>query len=313
MILVGLILLSGCFRKDKKETIQDITQDSISVQKEPVNIDTVPTLDTLNNISKTTEEIKETPSKEVNIKTESVVVKTTTPEKKVSQQESSTKSSTPVKETTSIKTEPVTDEEPKEIIPVETEPVTLEKPMETVPETREEPQVVKPVVMTKNYSLTSGTVTIRGTSSLHDWEEKATGLTCNVTASYDNENIKFESLVFNVKAKSLKSGKDLMDKKTYEALKADKYSDITFKMTSPSSFKLDGDAFNGTVTGTLNMAGQTKTITVYIKGMKKTDNALQISTSKKLKMTDYNMKPPTALMGSIKTGDEVTVIVNLNL
>jgi hypothetical protein len=40
---------------------------------------------------------------------------------------------------------------------------------------------------------------------------------------------------------------------------------------------------------------------------------MQISGSKKLKMTEFDMVPPTALMGTIKTGDEVTVTFNLNL
>jgi hypothetical protein len=34
---------------------------------------------------------------------------------------------------------------------------------------------------------------------------------------------------------------------------------------------------------------------------------LQFSASKKIKMTEYKMEPPTAMMGTIKVGDEVTV------
>ena len=34
---------------------------------------------------------------------------------------------------------------------------------------------------------------------------------------------------------------------------------------------------------------------------------VEISGSKKLKMTDYNIDPPTALMGTMTTGDEVEI------
>lgn len=171
-----------------------------------------------------------------------------------------------------------------------------------------------PVGLDQNFILSTGnTVKVSGTSSLHDWEEKVTEVFCDANATIEATKVNFESLNFKVKAKSLKSDKDLMDKKTYEALKADKYPDITFKMTSASEMALNTDTFKGTITGTLTMAGKAKNITVAITGKTKSANSMQISGSKKLKMTEFDMVPPTALMGSIKTGDEVTVTFNLNL
>jgi hypothetical protein len=40
---------------------------------------------------------------------------------------------------------------------------------------------------------------------------------------------------------------------------------------------------------------------------------LQLTVSKKLKMTDFKMEPPTAMMGTIKVGDEVTVIFDVTV
>ena len=174
--------------------------------------------------------------------------------------------------------------------------------------------VQAPVGLDQNFVLSTGnTVKVSGTSSLHDWEEKVNEVYCDVNATIETTKVNFESLTFKVKAKSLKSDKDLMDKKTYEALKADKYPDITFKMTSASEMALSSDSFKGTITGTLTMAGKTKNISVAITGKTKSANSMQISGSKKLKMTEFDMVPPTALMGTIKTGDEVTVTFNLNL
>jgi hypothetical protein len=40
---------------------------------------------------------------------------------------------------------------------------------------------------------------------------------------------------------------------------------------------------------------------------------VQIIGSRKLNMKDFNMVPPTAMMGTIKVGEEVTVNFNLTL
>jgi hypothetical protein len=40
-------------------------------------------------------------------------------------------------------------------------------------------------------------------------------------------------------------------------------------------------------------------------------NRIQIKGSKKVKMTDFNISPPTAMLGTLKTGDEVTISFTL--
>jgi hypothetical protein len=61
------------------------------------------------------------------------------------------------------------------------------------------------------------------------------------------------------------------------------------------------------------MAGTTKPITVEAKGKSLPNGDMEISIARKLKMTEFNMKPPTAMMGTIKVGDEVTVVVSIVL
>jgi polyisoprenoid-binding protein YceI len=297
-ILVLLFIVSGfylqsCAPKEKKEEVIIEKQDSIPLEAQV--IDTL--VQKVDSVQVAVEEVKVAPKPVV-----------TTIKKPV------------VRKPKAIKVEPKNDvviynvdsvkpEEPKIDIMHEPDPVKVVTPV-----VKEEPKVVKPVIVTKNYTLSTGNkVSIKGTSSLHDWEEVANDYTCTISTAQQESSFKFETLTFNVKAKSIKSDKDLMDKKTYEALKADKFPEITFKMTSPVELDLNQDTFKGTITGNLTMAGVTKTISVPVNGKKKTDNSFQISGSKKIKMTDYKMEPPTALMGSIKTGDEVTINFTLNL
>jgi hypothetical protein len=41
------------------------------------------------------------------------------------------------------------------------------------------------------------------------------------------------------------------------------------------------------------------------------DKSFTVTGVKKMKMTDYNVKPPTALLGTIKTGNDITISYNL--
>jgi hypothetical protein len=61
------------------------------------------------------------------------------------------------------------------------------------------------------------------------------------------------------------------------------------------------------------MNGATNKITLSISGKTLPGGDLQFTGSHSLKMTDYKMKPPTAMMGTIKVGDEVTVKFNLTI
>jgi hypothetical protein len=55
------------------------------------------------------------------------------------------------------------------------------------------------------------------------------------------------------------------------------------------------------------MAGTTKPIDLVANYKVLSNGDLQITGSKKIKMTDFNMEPPTAMMGTIKVGDDVII------
>src|ERR1041385_2932380 len=79
-------------------------------------------------------------------------------------------------------------------------------------------------------------ITVSGTSNIHDWNMTSPALVCNAQMTFDNAanvaKLNVTQLEFSVAVKTLKSGKEKMDDKTYTALKANKYSTITFKLIS---------------------------------------------------------------------------------
>ncbi|MCB0516782.1 MAG: YceI family protein [Chitinophagales bacterium] len=146
----------------------------------------------------------------------------------------------------------------------------------------------------------SSKMEIKGTSSLHDWESAVEGMEGLI--SMDGSNIK--KLVLTIDVMSIKSGiSSIMDKNTYRALKYnDGYHEITFVSEDIS---MNGTEF--TAKGNLSIAGTKKYTTVEGECTVLSDGGLNCKGEKKLKMTDYGVEPPTALMGTITTGDEVRI------
>ena len=111
-----------------------------------------------------------------------------------------------------------------------------------------------------------------------------------------------ESLKINIPVKSIKSGKDLMDDKTYEALKADKYQNIQFELISA---KLSDGKITGQ--GKLTIAGKTNTIPISSDYSYSGASTLVVKGNLKVDMPRYDVEPPTVLMGTISTGKDITI------
>jgi len=97
-----------------------------------------------------------------------------------------------------------------------------------------------------------------------------------------------------------------MDKKTYEALKSEKNPTISFQSTRAAV--LSGDKV--IIIGKLSVAGATKEISIPVTA-KIAGNTLMISGSYSIHMPDYGMERPTAMMGTIKAGENIKVVFNL--
>ncbi|MDY2588159.1 YceI family protein [Winogradskyella aquimaris] len=168
--------------------------------------------------------------------------------------------------------------------------------------------VISAVVYSQDYKLdnTTSFMKIEGTSSLHDWhidvEKQAGSLVLE-----QSETINVKAISLTVESESLKSGKSRMDKNTYKALETDDYKKITFKLIKTTEIKKLSDGiyeFNGV--GELTIVGNTKEIAMSLK-LEIKDGMVLISGKNEIKMTDFGVEPPTALLGTIKTGDAITI------
>lgn len=152
-----------------------------------------------------------------------------------------------------------------------------------------------------NYSLSGSPLfKIEGGSSLHDWEmisEKGVG-----QAVFVLENGQFKSaksLSVSFVAETLKSGTRGLDSNAYKALKTDKNKEIRFVLK-----ELTGQGASMTAKGDLTIAGVTKPLSFPVK-MSSVGNKLTFEGSLETRLTNFSITPPTALLGTVKTDDEI--------
>ncbi|ANI88435.1 hypothetical protein A9P82_03420 [Arachidicoccus ginsenosidimutans] len=154
------------------------------------------------------------------------------------------------------------------------------------------------------------TITINGTSNLHDWHEtvdKALGrgiITQNTDGSFN-----IDSLYIRMDVHSINSpeGKTMVNK-TRDALKANQYPFITFSIASPlkiTTANKDGVTVN--TPGELTIAGVTKHIIIQGKIYAGDAHKFIFEGTLPVMLNDYNITPPTAMLGLLKVKNAITV------
>ena len=158
----------------------------------------------------------------------------------------------------------------------------------------------------------ASTVRVDGTSNVHDWHLTSSQLTASIAvASPITAGAKVEAVTLTIPVTSLKSGKGGLDKNTYKAMNAEKHPTITFVMKTYDAVP-KGDAFAATITGLLTVNGVEKPITADATMTADAKGVMKAVGTSTFRMTDFGIKPVTALMGTIRTGDALTVRFDLS-
>ncbi|MBN3521113.1 YceI family protein [Algoriphagus lutimaris] len=151
---------------------------------------------------------------------------------------------------------------------------------------------------------------VSGTSTIHDWEMVAeNGVSATASMSLENGQLKgIFCLKVELKAESLKSGNKGMDTNAYKALVTDKYSTISFELVGPA--KISGNKISAS--GRMTISGTSQTIPMVVL-YQVNGTKITFSGTKEIKFTDYNIEPPKAVFGTIKTGNELTLSFDIAL
>lgn len=149
------------------------------------------------------------------------------------------------------------------------------------------------------------TLKIDGGSSTKDWSMTSNTASGNGQFTVDGGELRgIQSLTVELQAESLKSGTRGLDNNAYKALKTKQHKTIRFTLR-----EITGTGTNRQARGDLNIAGTSRPISFPVI-VGKSGNNFTFNGSIPIKLTDFGIDPPTALMGAIKTRDEATISFN---
>ena len=156
----------------------------------------------------------------------------------------------------------------------------------------------------------ASTIRVDGTSNVHDWHAMSSEITASIQVAPPIAESRVESVTLSLPVTSLKSGKGGLDKNLYKALNAEKNPTITFVMKTYRATP-QGDMYGAVITGILTVNGVEKEVTAEATMTTDGKGGLKAVGTSALKMTDFGVKPVTALMGTIRTRDAITVKFDL--
>ena len=161
---------------------------------------------------------------------------------------------------------------------------------------------------------------IEGTSTVHDWESRTTQPTLKLARDgsvADPADVPaldqwlrsggLRGLELGVPLATMHSQKgSTLDKNLLKALKAEKNPEITFHLTQAKVGEPSGDSLSVSADGVLRVAGRERPITVAGR-LVRSEAGVWLNGSHGLRMSEYDVKPPTMMLGTLKVHDSVSV------
>ena len=166
---------------------------------------------------------------------------------------------------------------------------------------------------------------LEGTSTVHDYESRTS--TLGFTLMRDPSQADpadaaaldawlraggLRGLDLVVALKTMRSGKAGLDKNMLKALRAGEFPEIRFLLSASQLGVARGDTLPVSADGSLKVAGHQRAIAV--KGqLVRGDKGVWLEGSHAMLMSDYGVKPPTMMLGTLKVRDPIVVHYRLLL
>ncbi|CAN5469355.1 hypothetical protein BH10BAC6_BH10BAC6_12220 [soil metagenome] len=170
-------------------------------------------------------------------------------------------------------------------------------------------------VFADKYGDKAHKMVINGTSTLHDWEAPLNDMKARADFTVvGTELTGLTGFWVECDVTSIKSEKgESMDEKIYEALKSEENPKIVYNLSSVTSLTKKGSDFVLETKGTLKVAGKSVTIDMTVTAKVNANGDVMFSAEKKLKMSQFDMDRPSAMLGVIKAGDDVSISFDITM
>ena len=152
----------------------------------------------------------------------------------------------------------------------------------------------------------SSEILVHGTSSLHDWTSNCQEYSGSAVLKVEDGKLTgMSDLNLQIVVKGIKSGKSAMDNNTYKAMFEEKHPNVSFK-SKQINLEQTASGANVSAKGTLTIAGVSKEVTLKATASKRGERWV-CSGRHKVHTPDYGVERVSAMMGTIKTGEDVEI------
>lgn len=167
--------------------------------------------------------------------------------------------------------------------------------------------------VSKEYKIGSGSeFIVLGSSNVRRWKVVSKMAEGKAFIKIENDRIsRIENLSVSIPAESLLSGKKSMDVHTYEALKTKQYPTIFYLLDKINNIENENGYQLLSATGYLNIAGIAKHINLKVKSHL-LNEIVFFEGEIRLLMNEFNVTPPTALSGTLRTRNDIIIVYKVS-
>lgn len=160
-------------------------------------------------------------------------------------------------------------------------------------------------------------MSIEGSSNVRSWGADVKKIDSRFTLrNTDEVNVQnitpemFETLEITVPVENIDSGSKGLTGNIHKYLKKKDHPNITFILSDVINIEHGDDYVDITARGTINAAGKDHNLIMSVRADQE-DSGIRISGTQKLLMTNFDIDPPKAMLGTIKADDEFSVHFNI--
>jgi polyisoprenoid-binding protein YceI len=154
---------------------------------------------------------------------------------------------------------------------------------------------------------------VSGTSTVRGWECKATAFDASVESTAPGAasavlagEKAVGTVAVTIPAAKLDCSNGKMNEHMLNALKARENPTIAFRLSSYDLAK-GAEGVQVRMSGSLTLGGVEKPITLTATATEGAKGTLHVIGTHELRMTEFGLKPPTLMLGTMKVGDQVKV------
>ena len=163
-------------------------------------------------------------------------------------------------------------------------------------------------------SIEDSEIIIYGTSNVMDYSCELYDLSNNIElviqSQVNGKTIKLQNAIIELKASNFVCDNKVMTNEFYTAIKGDSFPNISVEF---HEFTLNQDVaiarYQENIASSISilLAGEKLTYNHQLSSLEVSEDELTLKGQLKVLMTEFGIKPPTAMMGMIQTGDQITI------